>query len=310
MAIVENPRSALPAKLRGLHLFHYGGAPCPQRVRFVLAEKGIRRMADVPWNSEAPHYLEAPRGTYIARAVSLPRQQNLSAEYAALHPHMVVPALVHDGVVHIESVDIMNYINDELPGPSLLPEGAAGERCRTLLERASALQTSVRHLTYRFSLGSIAKLKPAKQDEVQRLDAPDSPEQLGVFYRKFSNGEISETTYLDHLRALERGFAEVEGRLASQGKPWLAGDTFSMADIIWAVKMLRIYETGYPFASSFPRLWAWFGRVRARPGFQEAIWRDVRVASRIFRAKGAVQNWLGRGLKTHASPPALSIPTV
>lgn len=306
MAIVENPRSSLPAKLRGLHLFHYGGAPCPQRVRFVLAEKGIRRFADVPWNSEAARHLEAPPGTYIARAVSLPRQQNLSAEYAALHPHMVVPALVHDGVVHIESVDIMNYINDELPGPSLMPEGAPGEICRTLLERASALQPAVRHLTYRFSLGSIAKLKSAKQDEVARLDSPDSPEQLGVFYRKFSNNEIPEATYLEHLRALERGFAEVEERLASQDQPWLAGESFSMADIIWAVKTLRIYETGYPFAKTFPHLWGWFERVRARPGFREAIWRDVRIVSRVFRAKGAVQNWLGRGPKTFARAPALS----
>lgn len=304
MAIIATPKSALPAKLRGLHLFHYGGAPCPQRVRFVLAEKGIRRAADVRWNSEATAHLVAAPGTYIARAVSLPRQQNLGADYAALHPHMVVPALVHDGVLHIESVDIMNYVNDELPGPSLVPAGAAGETCQALLERASALQSAVRHLTYRFSLGSIAKLKPAKQDEVHRLDAPDSPEQLGVFYRKFSNNEIPEATFVDHLRELEQGFAEVDARLAEHGRPWLTGDAFSMADIIWAVKVLRIHETGYPFGAAFPHLWAWFARVRARPGFQEAIWRDVRVASRIFHAKGTVQNWLGRGLKALARPPA------
>ncbi len=304
MAIVGNPKSALPAKLRGLHLFHYGGAPCPQRVRFVLAEKGIRRTADVRWNSEAADSLEAPPGAYIARAVSLPRQQNLSAEYAALHPHMVVPALVHDGVVHIESVDIMNYI-DALPGPSLVPDGARGEHCRSLLARAADLQPSVRHITYRFSLGGIAKLKPAKQEEVARLDAPDSPEQLGVFYRKFSNDEIPESTYLDHLRALEHGFAEIEASLARDGGPWLTGASFSMADIIWSVKMLRIYETGYPFAASFPHAWAWFARVRERSGFRKAIWRDVRVASHVFRAKGAIQNWLGRGPKTFAQPPAL-----
>ena len=47
--------------------------------------------------------------------MSLPRQENLSEAYAAIHPHLVVPALVHDGVLHIESVDIMDYVDRELP---------------------------------------------------------------------------------------------------------------------------------------------------------------------------------------------------
>ena len=29
----------------------------------------------------------------------------------------------------------------------------------------------------------------------------------------------------------------------------------------------------------------------------EAIWRDVRISSRLFRAKGAIQNLLGRGVR-------------
>lgn len=297
MAIVENPRSSLPAKLRGLHLFHYGAAPCPQRVRFVLAEKGVRRGPSVPWRSDRPEHLVAAPGSYVSRPVSLPRQQNLTADYAAIHPHLVVPALVHDGVVHIESVDIMRYVDEELPGPSLVPPG---EACRRLLARASELQPSVRHVTYRWSLGGIAKLKPAKQEELQRIDAPDSPERLADFYRRFSNGEIAEETFEGHVRQLEQGFAAIEGLLAD-GRSWLCGDDFSMADIIWSVKTLRIFEAGYPFEAHFPQLWRWFGRVRRRSTFHEAIWRDVRVASSLFRARGTAQNWLGRGLARVAS---------
>jgi glutathione S-transferase len=303
MAVVSNPRSSLPGKLRGLHLFHYGGAPCPQRVRFVLAEKGIRRGPSVPWQSAAPEHLEAAAGSYIARPVSLPRQQNLTEAYAAIHPHMVVPALVHDGVLHIESVDIMNYIDSALPGPPLVPEGAA-EACRDLIAKASALQTAVRHLTYRWSLGGLAKLKSQKLEELDRLDAEDSPERLSVFYRAFSRGEISDSTYLGHVRSLEDGFAEIEALLAGDGRTWLTGEHFSMADIIWSVKMLRIFETGYPFEKNFPGLGLWFERVRARPTFEEAIWRDVKIASRVFRFKGRIQNLFGRGLEAVASEPA------
>ena len=131
MAIVERPRSELPSRLKGLHLFHYGGAPCAQRVRLVLAEKGIRRGSDVPWRSEADGHLSAPEGTYIGRPVSLPRQENLSEAYAAIHPHLVVPALVHDGVLHIESVDIMDYLDQELGARHLRHHQVGQHQVRT-----------------------------------------------------------------------------------------------------------------------------------------------------------------------------------
>lgn len=300
MAIVDRPKSALPSRLKGLHVFHYGGAPCAQRVRFVLAEKGVRRGPDVPWRSEAEAHLRAPVGTYIGRSVSLPRQENLSEAYAAIHPHLVVPALVHDGVLHIESVDIMTYIDQQLPGPALIPEGKRGDACRALVERASELQSAVRHVTYRWSLGRLAKLSPRKQAELQRIDSPDSPERLADFYRRFSNGEISEDAYASHVASLTKGFREIEA-LLSDGRTWLCGETFSMADIIWVVKVLRIDEAGYPFASAFPRLESWFTRARAREGFREAIGRDLGAASRFMRVRGAVQNLLGRGLRTAAT---------
>ncbi len=305
MAIVENPQSDLPAKLRGLHLFHYGGAPCAQRVRLVLAEKGIRRGPSVPWQSDKPAHLEAEAGTYIGRPVSLPRQQNLTPEYAAIHPNLVVPALVMDGVVHIESVDIMTLVDEQFPGPALMPSGEVGRRCEALVKRAAELQTAVRHVTYRFSLGGIAKLNAKKLEELARIDSPDSPDRVSEFYRRFSRNEISEQEYAEHIRDLEAGFGEVDA-LLGEGGPWLCGDAYSMADVIWAVKVFRIDEAGYPIAKRFPNLWRWFEAARARPSFEEAIGRDVRASSVVFRARGAVQNWLGRGLGRLAAGPTRS----
>lgn len=302
MAIVTEPNSALPGQLRGLHLFHYGGAPCAQRVRLVLAEKGVRRGPDVPWQSDAPAHLEAEPGTYIARSVSLPRQENLSEAYAAIHPNLVVPALVHDGVLHIESVDIMRYVDRQLPGPSLVPEGERGEACQALVQRASELQPSVRHVTYRWSLGGLAKLGDRKLAELDRIDSPDSPERLADFYRRFSKGNISEAEFADHVARLTKGFEEVEG-LLDDGRRWLCGERLSMADVIWTVKVHRLDEAGYPFAASFPGLRAWFDRASARESFHEAIGRDTGAASRFMRVRGAVQNLLGRGLRSLARQP-------
>ena len=125
--IIEHPQSPLPAKLRGLHLFHDGVATCAQRVRFVLAEKGFKRGPDVAWNADAAATLSAPDDrTYVSRLVSIRKKQHMTAEYAAIQPNMVVPALVHDGVLHIESVDIIQYIERTWPSPALVPHDAAG----------------------------------------------------------------------------------------------------------------------------------------------------------------------------------------
>jgi len=296
MAIVEHPKSDLPGKLVGLHLFHSGPAPCAQRVRFVLAEKGIRRGRDVRWDSDAPETLVAEPGSYVSRPLSLPRKENLTAAWAAIHPNMVVPALVHDGVLHIESADLMSYVDAHFPGPSLVPEGAAGALCGELVSRAKALHRAVRFMTYRFSLGRLAKLSPAELASLRGLERVDSPEQLATFYRDFSTDAIAEEIYQGHLRDLEQGFAELEARLASDGRAFLTGPDFSLADVIWSVKLLRIRDCGYPFAERFPQLDAWFGRVRARPSFREAIWRDVRGISHVLRAKAALDGLRGRGI--------------
>ena len=75
-----------------------------------------------------------------------------------------------------------------------------------------------------------------------------------------------------------------------------------MAERSWNLFYLgRIDEAGYPFATSFPRIKAWFDRARARPSFQEAIARDLGAASRFMRVRGAIQNVLGRGLRRVAT---------
>lgn len=53
MARVENPKSPLVGKLKGVHLFHFDGAPCAQRVRFALREKGLRRGREIRFDDDS-----------------------------------------------------------------------------------------------------------------------------------------------------------------------------------------------------------------------------------------------------------------
>lgn len=68
-----------------LELYHNGSSVCAAKIRIVLAEK------NVPWNG---HYLDV----LVA--------DQFDPEYLKLNPKAVVPTIVHDGNVVIESTVI------------------------------------------------------------------------------------------------------------------------------------------------------------------------------------------------------------
>ncbi|MGI9590227.1 MAG: glutathione S-transferase family protein [Myxococcota bacterium] len=298
MPQVANPRSPLVGQLRGVHLFHFEGAPCAQRVRFALAEKGLTRGKEVPWSSAAPETLAAESGTWTSRHVSLIKKQHLTEAYAAIQPNMVVPALVHDGRLYIESMDILEYLDQAWPEAPLMPEDpAAAAHARELIEWGKQLHVSVRYVSFRWGLGRLARLDPKSERKLEELEREGSPEKLGEFYRRYDRGEIEDATYREHLAALEHGYATLDELLERDGRPFLTGPAFSAADIIWSIKVLRIHECGYPFARNFPALHAWYERVSQRRGFQEGVMARHRHLSRAFRIKAAVENLLGVGLR-------------
>jgi glutathione S-transferase len=296
--MIHQARSELPAKLKGLHLFGYSGAPCAQQVRFALGEKGIKRGPDIPWYSSKAKFLSAEKGCYISRNVSLPRQQNLSAEYAAIHPNMVVPALVHDGVLHLESMDIIRYLDEIWPQNRLIPlDPEAKNICEHYIKLANELHRSIRYLSFKWSFGRLAKLNPQQLQKLQQLETNGSPEQLTAFYNDFSSDNITPEVYQHHLQELEKGFSELEAILKSDGRSWICGEEFSMADIVWTIKMLRVTDCAYPFERHFTTLCDWYARATQRQGFVEGVWRDTKIGSFIFRSKGRLTNLLGRGIR-------------
>ena len=81
-----------------LALYHHGSSACAAKVRFALAEKGI------DWTG---HYLDILKG------------EQFNPDYLKLNPKAMVPTLVHDGKVIIESTVICEYVEEALGGPRL-----------------------------------------------------------------------------------------------------------------------------------------------------------------------------------------------
>ena len=95
---------------KGLHLYHFTFSNCSQRVRIALEEKGLR------WTS---HHLD------------LAANEHATPEYRTINPNGVVPTLVHDGRVYIESNDIISYLDEAFPEPPLTPTDTASREAAT-----------------------------------------------------------------------------------------------------------------------------------------------------------------------------------
>ena len=83
-----------------IELYHTNMLVCSQKVRFALAEKKLK------WED---------------RHVNLQSGEQLRPEYWELNPNAVVPTLVDNGVVIIESTVINEYLDDAYIEPSLRP---------------------------------------------------------------------------------------------------------------------------------------------------------------------------------------------
>ena len=298
MAKVENPTSALVPKLKGVHLFHFDGAPCAQRVRFALAEKGLVRGKEVKFDAADGASCIAEEGTWTSRIVSLVKKDHLTKFYSEIQPNLVVPALVHDGQLWIESMDIIAYLDDAFGGDRLVPsdDPAIFAAAEALAQQGESLHRSIRFVTFRWGLGRLGRLNNKEESKLKDLlKSAKDEEKLIDFYSGYDNDSIDESVYYEHLQKLIRAFNEQEINLGD-GRKFLTSDRLTMADVLWAMKILRLKECGYPFEEHHPNVNAWFLRMYNRPAFQTGVLGKHRALNRIFRFKASVENLFGGGL--------------
>lgn len=87
-----------------IELYHNAASTCSQKVRLVLAEKGL---------------------DYASHDIDLIGGGQHDPEYVKLNPGHVVPTLVHEGYVATESTMINEYLDDAFPAPAMRPPDAA-----------------------------------------------------------------------------------------------------------------------------------------------------------------------------------------
>lgn len=242
--VVIVPTNPEVSTLRGLHLYHGAISNCSMRVRMTLIEKGL------DWQS---HHLD------------LKKKENISDVYFGINPNGLVPTLVDDGVVHIESNDIIDYLDDTYPGPTLRAEDNAA--MMEWLHLAAAIHVpACKPYVYAYKMAPKLKKTAAEQ---QKYDSLQKNEELKSFHAKHAGDKDFSTSDLDKAKAiLDACFTKLEVTL--DGRDWIMGDRVTLADISWIPLHFVLIGCGYPFADH-PNITRWAEAFCARDSFQQGV---------------------------------------
>ncbi|NIB40481.1 glutathione S-transferase family protein [Pseudomaricurvus alkylphenolicus] len=276
MAVIE-PQTLEVKEWTGLHLMHYGMSNCSQRVRIMLEEKGLT------WNS---------------RIIDIPKEENLTDWYQGINPNGVVPTLVHDGKVIIESTDILEYLDEQFPGScgSLTNgDGLQHNTLKAMIARANSAQTQIKLLSFEYLFKPMAK-KNRKQ--LATLEQKLRNQELLAFHQRFSSKSgVATGELLNNICVMHEHLHTLEQQLSQNS--WLAGNRFSIADIAWIVNIHRLELMHFPL-DRYPHLVSWTARMKSRPSYRKALVDYQPPAIGIVRCYAWFRSRFGRASFRHA----------
>ena len=236
-----------------LELYHHGSSVCAAKVRFTLAEKGLA------WDG---HYLDILKG------------EQFDPGYLKLNPKAVVPTLVHDGRVIVESTVICEYLDECFRDPPMLPIDPflrAQARVWTkavdedLHPACSAISYIVSHRH------TIRRNGVASFEQFVSMPSGESLEARKLKWQWVQHG-IDAPGAADKIRLYDTYLHKMERALAD--REWLVGDRFTIADISLApyvnrLAMLSMAEMWT--AGRLPNVERWFAAINDRPTFKSAL---------------------------------------
>lgn len=232
--------------MSGLHLFHFVMSNCSQRVRLGLEEKGL------DWTS---HHLDLPGNAHV------------SADYQRINPKGVVPTLVHDGQVVLESNDILVYLDEKFPDPPLRPvESHARAAMDEKIAASSAFQSVIKVLSHELLFRPFRKVGA---EEIALYEKDHNDPTLVAWLRDYAEaGPAWDSRVREANDGLGAGLRTLENAL--EENDWLSGDRYGLADISWVVNYHRLNQAKVDF-SPWPRFAQWGERATERPAFGAAV---------------------------------------
>ena len=252
---------------KGVHLFHFRGSSCSQKLRIYLNLKGI---------SWTPH------------SINLASGKNYSEWFLGINPKGLVPVLVDDGHVEIESNDILEYLEKKFPENSFSSTKSNSE-IKLLLKEEDDLHEDIRNIAYRYMFGGLGTKQPKKLKKYEQYKSPDQElDQLKMkeveFYENFGKYGITNNAVKNSLLRFSECYERYESLLKHQS--FFTGNDLSLVDIAWFIYSYRLFISGYPFDTRFPLVSKWFQKLYSRKEFFKEVndpllFKLIRLYARI-----------------------------
>jgi glutathione S-transferase len=225
-------------------LYNAPQSTCSQRVRFVLNAKGLR---------------------FDEVKLDLLEGDQLKPEYLRLNPNGVVPTLVHDGAVVIDSAVIMEYL-EEVEPPSFTPAAPAQRAAmRSHMRFIDEMPTpAVRVPT--FNIAFLPRFQAMSEEEFVGF-ANSKPLRKEMMLRMGQKG-FSDADMKEALDRLQRTIARMDDAIAATGGPWLMGKQLTLADIAVMPVIVRLADLRLDAMwKDRPAVARWYAAIQAQPAF-------------------------------------------
>jgi len=248
-----------------LELYHNALSTCSQKVRLVLAEKGL---------------------DFESRPIDLVGGEQHAPDYVKLNPNHVVPTLIHEGAVLIESSLINEYLDDAFPETPLRPADPVARHALRLWVKRIDEKVHPAAPVITFAIGARPALlaQPQQVREANIEAIPDAARRAarrsvvehGVEAPEFA-GALAR--FVDLLDAIQASVVP---------DAWLSGADFGLADAAVLPYVLRLDSMAMtPLIRARPAVADWYARVQARPCFATAVsaWAPEPLLA-MFRRNG------------------------
>ena len=236
-----------------LELYHGYTSVCAQKARLTLAEKGLE------WKS---HVLNL-------------NGDQLDPAYLKLNPNGVVPTLVHNGHVIVESTVIIHYLDDIFPTLPLMPRDPLDRTRAHLFKKLMDEYIHPACIVFTFATANRGPLASLSQEQ-RDVELAKMPLQRQAEYKRAGIEErIGSPKGKEATKSFEKLIQWIQE--STERGPWLAGPDYSLADIAATPYMVRLEML------KLSRMWdhkpgvaKWWERIKTRPSYEAAITKWLR----------------------------------
>ncbi len=226
--------------------------------------------------------------TSVITIAGPPFYDNYAPDYVRMNPNAVVPTLRHGDTVVFDATRIARYVDASFPGPRLTPEDPAEKaEMDRWIDRLDEIP--IRILSYGSMQGLSGRIAFLMNDKrIAKLEQlrDTHPDLRDVYQAKIKDiRDFSHSAAVPEevtaIRAKANAFLdELEQRLGAH--EFVVGTAYSLADVVWTVTVGRMLMLKLEPFENRPQIAAWYGRMKARPSFQEAdVWDTFRPGSMV-----------------------------